>query len=467
MTEEPEERDVRYDKQIDIEVESGSQRRKLIVSLTWPALAESVLVSAVSMCDMIMVGGLGVYAISAVGLVMQPRFIMMAAFMAMSVGTTALVARCKGARDPEGANSALLQSMIITLILTAVICIAMTFLCEPLLRWLGGSELSERTILESITYFKIQIYGFPTLSFTLTINAALRGAGNTRASFYTNTVSNIVNLCFNYCLIGGNLGFPRLEVAGASIATVFGQFVGFVMAVYIVVNGKEYIRLSFGRRWKADFSMMKRIVNIGVPSLIEQVIMRVGTLWFTTIVTALGDVSYAAHMVAMNIQQISFTTGMAFGVAATTLVGQSLGRGRADLARVYVRMTQNLGYIVSTIIAVLLFAFGKFLAGMYTADAVIIILAANMLKIIAVSNPVSNARFVYISALRGAGDARFMAVITFIGVLLVRPLVALLLINIFDMGLTGVWIALVSDGVICFSIALMRYRRGKWEYISV
>jgi len=455
------------EKQIDVEVESHSQRRQLILSLTWPALAENTLSSLMSMADMIMVGGLGAYAIAAVGLVIQPKFIMLAAFMAMNVGTTALVARCKGARDQEGANTALQQAMILSMVLTAVICTAMIFLAEPLIRWIAGSELSEQTITEGMAYFNIQIAGFFTMSLTFAVNAALRGAGNTRASFYNNTVANIVNVCFNYCLINGRFGFPRMEVAGASLATVIGQCVGMMMALWQVTKNGQYIRLSFRKRWKIDIPMIRRIVNIGVPSLIEQVIMRTGTLWFTTIVTALGDLPYAAHMVAINLQQLSFMTGMAFGTAATTLVGQSLGRKRVDLAKFYVRMTNNLGYIVSLIVAVLLFACGRPLARLYTNDMVIIGLAADMLKIVAISNPISNARFVYISALRGAGDARYMAVVTFIGVLLIRPLVSLLLVNVFGLGLSGVWIALVSDSVICYGITLLRYKSDKWTLIKI
>jgi len=455
------------DQQIDIEVEGKGQRLKLIVSLTWPALAENFLVSVMSMFDMMMVGELGEYAINAVGLITQPRFIMMAAFMAMSTGTTALVARCKGAHDEKGANLALQQSMIISAVMTVAVCIAMIFFCEPLLRWIGGDGLSEKTILEGIKYFKIQIYGFPTLALTFSINASLRGAGNTRPTFYNNSVANIVKVTLNYFLITGRYGFPRLEVAGASIATVIGQTVGLAMALYVAMRGKQYVQLSFKERWHVDFTMIRRVVHIGLPALVEQVIMRVGSLWFTTIVAALGEISFAAHMVAMNLQQISFMTGMSFGVAATTLVGQSLGRKRADLARAYVRMTQNLGIIVSVIVSVILFTCGRLLTGLYTTDTVIIILAADMLKIIAVSNPLSNARFVYISALRGAGDARYMAVITFVGVLLVRPLLSLFLTSAFDMGLSGIWIALVSDGVICYVMSLLRYRAGKWESIKV
>ena len=455
------------DKQIDIEVDGSRQKRKLIISLTWPSLAENVLSSLMSMMDMMMVGVLGAYAISAVGLVMQPRFIMMAAFMAMNVGTTALVAQCKGARNRDGANTALNQALILTVFATVVICVIMIIIAEPLVRLIAGSELSEPSIIGGIEYLRIQIYGFPTATLTFAINASLRGAGNTRTTFYNNAVANVVNVCLNYCLIGGNFGFPRMEVAGASLATVIGQFVGFLMAVRVVTGNKQYVRLYIKECWKTNFTMMKRIINIGIPSFIEQLIMRVGSLWFTTIVTALGDISYTAHMVAMNIQMLSFTTGMAFGTAATTLVGQCIGRKRIDLAKVYVSMTQRLGLIVSVLIAALMFFGGKLVSGLYSDDMVIISLAADMLKIVAIANPITNARQVYINALRGAGDARFMAVVTFIGVLLLRPLIGLLLVNQFNLGLTGVWIALSSDFVVSFFITLVRYRRGKWTTLEI
>ena len=455
------------DKQVDIEVEGDGQRRKLIIALTWPALAENLLSSFMSMVDMIMVGGLGAYALAAVGLIMQPKFIMLAAFMAMSVGTTAIVAQYKGARNPDGANNALNQSIILSIAMVSVICTIMLISAEPLIRMIAGSEIAEKSILEAITYYKIQIYGFPTVALTFTINAALRGAGNTRATFYNNTIANIVNVIFNYCLINGRFGFPRMEVAGASLATVIGQCVGFVMAVYVAARGKQYISLNFRKRWNIDFSMIKRILRIGIPSLVEQVIMRAGVLWFTTMVTALGDIAYAAHMVALNIQMLSFTTGMAFGTAATTLVGQSIGRQRIDLAKKYVRMTQELGIVVSVVIAGLMAIFGKFIAGWYTNETAIILLSADMLKIIAIANPIVNARAVYVSALRGAGDSKTPAFVTFIGMIIIRPLTALLLVNVFNMGLTGIWIALSSDFVIEFLVIMLRYRKGKWTTIKV
>jgi Na+-driven multidrug efflux pump len=161
---------------------------------------------------------------------------------------------------------------------------------------------------------------------------------------------------------------------------------------------------------------------------------------------------------------------MSFGAAATTLVGQCLGRVRADLAKVYVKMTQNLSYIVAIFVALLLFFGGEFIASLYTEDKELAHLAANMLKIIALINPVSNARFVYVSALRGAGDSRFAAVITFVGVLVIRPIISIILVLPqlpFQLGLAGIWIALSSDGVVCYFLSRARFRKGKWAGIKV
>ena len=458
------------DRQIDIEVTTKAGKRRLIFDLTWPALAEQLLASLVSIVDTIMVSSLGAYAISAVGLVTQPRFVLLAAFMALNVGSTAMSARFKGAREKENANLTLNQSLLMTFAFTLIVCTAMWFCYEPLITLLAGKNISEQTVLAAHSYFKIQIIGFPTLSITFCINSVLRGVGNTRASFYTNMASNLVNVFFNYCMIGGNLGFPRLGVAGASIATVIGQCAALGIALYTVGRGREYVAFKASQLKKIDFHIIRRILRIGIPAFAEQVIMRIGMMLFTVIVTSLGDSSYASHMIAMNIQMLSFSTGMAFGTAATTLMGQSLGRVRADLARVYVKMTQNIGLIVSIIISVALFICAEWITSLYSNEADIIKLASLMLRIIAVVNPISNARFIYASALRGAGDSRFVAFITFVGVILLRPVVSYALIADFlpfQLGLMGVWIGLSSDSVICFLLAQFRYARGRWMSIRV
>lgn len=452
---------------IDIETENIKDRNKLILRLMWPALGENVLSTLVSMADTIMVSGLGTFAVSAVGLVTQPRFIVLSAFMALGTGTTALVARAKGAGNQKEANTALRQSLLLATVIVLLASVLMFIFHEPLIRFIAGKEISETSIQMALDYYRIQIYGFPILGLTYIVNAALRGAGNTRAAFYSNSAANIVNVIFNYLLIGGKFGFPALGVKGASIATVIGQTVGFGFSFFLLLQHKQYVGLYRHDKWKPDFSMIRRISRIGTPALIEQLLMRVGMMIFTIIATSLGDTSYAAHIIAMNIQSLSFTTGMSFGVAATTLTGQTLGRGRPDLSQWYLRQTIRMGYVLSFAVAIFLFFFGGAVAGLYSDEAAVLALAAMVLRIISVCNPFSNTRFVYNSALRGAGDSKFTATSTFLGVVLLRPVMASLLVYVFKLDLAGVWIAMCSDGILCYFLGRWRWKTGRWSTIKV
>jgi len=457
-------------KQIDIEVESLSGRRSLILGLAWPALTESMLSSLVSVVDMIMVGSMGAYALGAVGLVTQPRFLMLAAFMALNVGSTAMVSRFKGSGSRDNANLVLHHYIVMALGVSIILCLIMFFGGDSLIYFIAGNNISGDMVAGAHIYLRVQVYGFPMLALTYTINAVLRGVGNTRAAFYNNAVANIVNVFFNYCLIYGNLGFPKWGLMGAAMSTNIAQCAALAMALSKVLSGKEFVRLSFNKLFHLDLLMIKRMMKIGLPALVEQVIMRTGMMLYTIIVTSLGDHSYAAHMIAMNLQQISFMTGMSFGAAATTLVGQCLGRSRADLAKLYVKMTQNISYIVAIGVSIVLFFGGEFISSLYTRDPGLARLSGDMLKIIAVVNPLSCARLVYTSALRGAGDSRYVAVITFVGVILIRPLLSVFLVFPpfpFQLGLAGIWIALSSDGVVCFLLAMSRFNKGKWTSIKV
>lgn len=454
-------------KVIDIETENIKDRNQLILHLMWPALCENLLSTLVSMADTVMVSSLGTSAINAVGLCTQPRFIVFSAFMALGTGTTALVARAKGAGNREEANHALRQSLLMAAGVVLLVCVAMLLWYQPLIRFIAGKNIAEDTIQLAFDYFRVQIYGFPTLGLTYIINAALRGSGNTRAAFYSNGLANVVNVVFNYLLINGHLGCPALGVEGASIATVIGQSVAFAICLYWVLDGKNFVSLRGRGGKRFDMHMIRRISRIGTPALIEQVIMRVGMMLFTLIVTSLGDISYATHIIGMNIQSLSFTTGMSFGIAATTLTGQTLGRKRPDLARWYVREAIRMGYVLSFLVALVLFFFGGKLAGMYSNEAQVLALAATVLKIIAVANPLSNTRFVYNAALRGAGDARFTAISTFLGIVVIRPLIAFLLVFVIKLDLIGVWIALISDALLCYGLAKWRWKSGKWAMIRV
>ncbi len=457
----------KYDR-VSKELPSGVSSKMLfkdVIRIAWPSFVELMLTQLTSMVDMMMVGQLGSWAIASVGLTMQPKFLMGTMFMAMNVGATALVARYKGAGKPEKANLILRQAIVMTAILSLIASVLGYVYAEPLIRFMGAAE--EQTLAGGTIYFRIQMLGMVVFALTSTFTATLRGVGNSRIAMTYNLVANLVNVVLNYLLINGHFGFPRLELAGASLATIIGQTVAFILALIVVLRGKNYLHLRFKDGFKPDLKSIKSIVNIGVPAMIEQLVMRAGAIIYVKTVASLGTAAFATHQIGMNIQAMSFMNGHAFAVSATSLVGQSLGKKRSDMAQAYSRRARILGMLVSIVLGMTFFFFGEQIVALYSDEAEVIAMGGRILKLIALIQPFQSSQFILAGALRGAGDTRATAVITFLTVFLVRPSFALLAILKLDWGLIGAWIALVLDQLLRSTLVLKRYNSGKWKSIRV
>ena len=436
-----------------------------IVRIAWPAFMEFVLTQIVSMVDMMMVGRLGPWAIAAVGLTNQPKFLLMTMFMAMNVGATALIARHKGEGDYKRTNLVLRQALLLTFVLSAISSVIGFTFAKPMIRFMGAAD--EQTLIAGTQYLQIQMAGFVVLALTSTITAALRGIGDSRTAMIYNLTANLVNVVFNYVLIYGHFGFPRLEVAGASLATVIGQCSAFVMALIAVLKGNQFLQLRIKEGFKPHWETIKRIFRIGIPSVFEQLIMRVGMITYAKTVASLGTLAFATHNVCMNIQAMSFMNGQAFAVSATSLVGQSLGRKRPDMAQSYSRYTRRIGMMVSLLLAMTFILFGKNIVRLYTDNLDVIEQGAKILMLVAFIQPFQSSQFILSGALRGAGDTRAIAVVIFITVLLVRPGIAMLAIYVLKTGLEGAWVALAADQLLRSLLVLLRFNSGKWKSIKV
>ena len=451
-------------KTLPSEVTSG-MLYKDIGRIAWPSFVELTLTQLASMADMMMVGQLGAYAISGVGLTNQPKFLLMTMFIAMNVGSTALVARYKGADEPNKANNILRQSLVLTFVFSLIASILGYIYAEPLVQFMGAADAE--TLAAGTVYLKIQMVGFVFMALTSTITATLRGIGNSRTAMVYNLVANGVNVVLNYLLIYGHFGFPRMEVAGASLATIIGQFVAFVMAVMAILRKDQFLHLDVSEGFKPDWKALKTIFNIGIPAMIEQLVMRAGMMIYSITVASLGTVAFATHNVCMNIQAMSFMNGQAFSVSATSLVGQSLGKKRPDMANAYAHRTRRVGMMVSVLLGLTFFFFGRSIASLYTNETEVIVQGAKILMLVAMIQPFQSSQFILTGVLRGAGDTKATAVIIFLTVLLVRPGLAILSINKLGWGLMGAWIALVADQLLRSLLVLIRYNSGKWKGIRV
>ena len=436
-----------------------------IVKIAWPSVLELTLTQLASMVDLMMVGGLGAWALTSVGLTVQPKFLLMTIFMAMNVGATAMVARYKGAGEQEKANLILRQALMLTLIFSVISSIIGYVYAEKLILFMGAAE--EKTLEGGTIYLKIQMVGFTFMALTSTVTATLRGVGNSRTALIYNVTSNIVNVILNYLLIEGHFGFPRLEVAGASLATIIGQFVAFVFALIYIMKGDQYLHLDFKEGFKPEPHSLKQIITIGAPAMLEQLLMRVGVIIYVKTIAGLGTVAYAVHQICMNIQAMSFMNGQGFAVSATSLTGQSLGKNRPDMAHAYVHRTRQLGMSVSIILGIIFIFWGGNIVSLYNDSPDIVLQGARIMMFVGFTQPLQSSQFILSGSLRGAGDTRATAIITFVTVLLIRPLLAIYLINVWSMGLEGAWFAFIVDQTIRSALVLLRYNSGKWKSIKV
>ena len=212
------------------------QKKELtkVLKIAWPAVFESFFISLAGMIDVYMVSGLGSEAVASVGLTTQPKFLGLSLFFAMNVAIAAIVARRTGEKDKRRANETLAEAILLTILFGAVITVACVSLAGWLMEKCGSAP---DTHDGAVIYFQIIMGGMIFNIISMVINAAQRGAGNTKIAMYTNTISSIVNIIGNYLLIGGHLGFPKLGIRGAALATVLGTVVGYDQCNVTVSEG--------------------------------------------------------------------------------------------------------------------------------------------------------------------------------------------------------------------------------------
>jgi len=434
-----------------------------------PSVVEMVSMAFIQMMSIAMVGELGHEAVAAVGLVGQPRMIFMSLFFALNVGCTAVVARRKGAGEQAQARLCLRQALMVGFVISIVMAALAVSLASPMMR-LAGAQYD--TIDMATSYFRITSMGLTLNALTMTISAAQRGIGNTRVTMVVNIAANIVNVLFHYLLIHGRLFFPAMGVEGAAIAILISSAVGLVLALYSVFKPGTYLRLSIKDSWRPDIPMLKSIANVGGNSIFEQLCLRIGFFAYARIVANLGTMEFAAHQIAMQLMNLSFTFADGIAVATTALVGQNLGSKRPDLSIMYGKIGQRLAFIVSVMLCTAVI-FGRwwfptlFLDPDYGYNYQVIATAASLLLITVAILPLQTSQLVMAGSLRGSGDTKYVAFTMLLSVAIVRPLSALLLVFGLGMGIQGAWYAIIADQILRMGLLYHRFSSGKWTKIKV
>ena len=437
---------------------------RTVLNLAWPVVLQEAAWTTLSMIIMVFIGHLGAEAIAAVGLGEQIIFLPMTAFMGIGIGATAIIARHAGAREPEHANRILHQAMLLTVILGIVFALILWFFAEQLL---GIFQAHPEVVALGGDYIRANAPGIFFFIIVIGGEAVFRGAGDTRTPMIVIIIMEVIGTGLAYALINGFWAVPALGVLGAGVARTVASFVGAILMLAILVKGRGILKYDLRSALVFDWTEVKRILRVGLPAFANSLQMRGAFTIYTIILSSLGTTVYAAHVLAMRVEEFAFMPSFGFGIAATALVGQSLGAKKPDLAKRAGYLIQRYCVITMTALGLITFIFSHQLIGIFSQDPEVIRIGALGLRIWAFAMPGMATNNSLAGGLRGAGDTRWVLYLTTAGMWLMRVGGGALLVFLFGLGAPGAWIGAVLDHNIRAVLMWWRFAGGKWQTIEV
>lgn len=378
-----------------------TQRRVLRLAL--PIIGENLLQSSVGIIDTLMVARIGASALAGVGVSLEIVFFMIAILSSISIGGTVLISQAFGAQDTLRANQLARQTVLWGAVLSLPLGIVGFTSAEALISLF---HTEPDVAAYATTYLRITGTTVMTLLMTFVCGAVLRGAGDSRSPLFASMIANLVKIVLSYGLIFGNFGLPRLEVAGSAWSSSIARGIGAIILIAVLASGRRNITIRGAGSWIPKLHTAAQLLRLGVPAAVEQMLMSAGFTAMVSIIAMIGTAALAAHQISFNAMSVAILPGFGFAIAATALVGQSIGAHRPDHARLAVRIATRWAFIWMTFAAFVYIVFNDRIIRIYTSDDAVIDAGSAALVAIGLGLPLWAFWTVNGGGLRGSGDTR-------------------------------------------------------------
>jgi putative MATE family efflux protein len=436
----------------------GGMRRAVFL-LAIPMILELSLESVFAVVDMFFVGKwLGKNAIATVGLTESVITIVYSVAIGLSTAATAMVARRVGEKNYEGAAHAGIQSLVVSLIVTAAISVVGVVFASDILRIMGAAR---EVVKEGAIFTRIMLGGSVVIILLFLINGIFRGAGDAAMAMRSLWIASIMNIIL--CPIF--IHFFGLK--GAAIATVIGRGTGVAYQCYHLFKGSGLLQIK-AYQFKLDGPVIKSLVNIAWPATLQFLIGSASWIVLAKLVADTGGTDASAGY-QIAIRNLVFFILPAWGIsnAAATLVGQNLGAQQPLRAEQSVLLTAKYNAIFMAIVTVLFVFFSRPIIGIFTSDPSVLAFGAQSLQIMGVGFIFYGIGMVMTQALNGAGDTRTPTIINFVCFWLVQIPLAYLLAKFMKMGPEGAFIAIPIAETAIAVVAYIWFKKGKWKMVKV
>ena len=439
---------------------SEREVRTRVFGLAWPVIGENFLETLLGIVDTLLVAGLGAVAIAGVGSALQVMFFMISALSALAVGSAVLVAQTVGAGDLARAGRLGRQSLLWSVLFSLPLTATGLVLSGPIIGLFG---LEPQVAEIGTQYLQVTMGTVVVLVGLFIGGGVLRGAGDARTPLRVTALANLLNVALAYALIYGRFGLPALGSIGSAWATFLARSFALVLLLTALWRGRNGVSISGRGGWRPDFGVARQVLSVGIPAALEQVLVSSGFLVLALVVARLGTEVLAAQRITINALTLSFLPGIGFGIAATALVGQSVGARRIDEGQAVARVATNWAVLWMSAIAALLIVFAPQIFHSFTSDAAVIEAGVPGLRVLALTQPFWAVLFVQAGALRGTGNTRFPLLITGTSIWAATGL-AFALIETIGGGLVTIWAAFLVLAPVMAFLMWQRFRHTVAEF---
>ncbi len=434
---------------------------KALRALILPLIIEQLLAVLVGMADSIMVASVGEAAVSGVSLVDNIMVLFINLFAALATGGAVIAGQYLGQKNEKQSCRAATQLVWFTTIM-AVLIMALIYCGKWFILHVVFGQIDAEVMGHANTYLLIVTASVPFIALYNAGAAIFRIMGNSRVSMQVSMIMNVINVCGNAILI---FGFHR-GTEGVAIPTLVSRITAAVLIVVLLCRQNMPIHIDKSLRYRPEWTMIKRILGIGIPNGMENAMFQLGKIIVLSLVSTFGTYAIAANAVCNVVAGFQILPGMAINLAITAVIARCIGAGEHGQAEYYTKKLLKLVYISIWAINLIILALVPVILWAYNLSDVTAQTARGIMYFHAASaSLVWPVAFSLPATLRAAGDAKVTMVIALVTMWLFRIVFSYVLGGYFGLGVLGVWITMVIDWVVRAICMALRYKSGKWKLI--
>lgn len=435
---------------------------KSILNIALPAIGGLTTQMIVSLVDAAMVGRVpeATYALAAMGIGVLATWAVISFFSSLATGTHVLIARKFGENKFKECGVVLNSSLINSIIVGTFVGLIIVLFSYDISDFFA---VDDKVSILAGDYLHYRFMGIPFFLMSVSYRGFFFGIKKTKIFLYSGLLTNFLNIIFNYILIFGAFGIEPMGLAGAglgsTLATIFDAlFYLFVTSLY--AYRKKYL---FFHNIKADLIILKQIYKISLPVSFQNIFILVGFLSFVAITGLIGTPQQAASQATISSIFISLLPTFGFGIAVQTLVGNSMGSGDINQAKLLAIKTSQLATLFTVIVGSFFIFTPELVLLLITTEQSVINDASLPLRIAGIAQIIYASGVVLANALQAAGKTFFVMMTEVIINWLVFVPLAYLLGIVFDFGLTGAWAAMPFYVTLYTLVIFIKFKFGDWK----